>query len=218
MEDFRVDVIVGKGPGATAIPLEIAAVHPGRRHHPGRPAAGAAARPVRLHRAHGLLRARRAGARARRSARLLDVELDRRGAPRSPAGRAARPGSPTGCCAGSATTPRCTRRRRGHREIARAGAGAVRGRRPRARPARPGGAATRCCAASAAARSACPRWRWRWGRSPRPSRRSPSRSWCGRGCWPAPRAAGSPPRRPGQHLGPDAAPGRVPDRPRCSTW
>ena len=39
MEDFRVDVIVGKGPGATAIPLELAAVHPGGRHHAGRAAA-----------------------------------------------------------------------------------------------------------------------------------------------------------------------------------
>ena len=57
MEDFRVDVVVGKGPGATAIPLEIRAVHPRRRHHPRRAAARAAARPVRLHRAHGLLRA-----------------------------------------------------------------------------------------------------------------------------------------------------------------
>ncbi len=41
MEDFRVDVVVGKGPGATAIPLERRPVHAGRRHHPGRPAAPA---------------------------------------------------------------------------------------------------------------------------------------------------------------------------------
>ena len=58
MEDFRVDVIVGKGPGATAIPLDLAAVHPGRRDHPRRAAHRPAARPVRLHRAHGLLRRR----------------------------------------------------------------------------------------------------------------------------------------------------------------
>ena len=58
MEDFRVDVVVGKGPGATAIPLTPAAVHPGRRHHAGRPAPRAAARPVRLHRPPRLLRGR----------------------------------------------------------------------------------------------------------------------------------------------------------------
>ena len=34
MEDFRVDVVVGKGPGATSIPLEVAPLHPCRRHHP----------------------------------------------------------------------------------------------------------------------------------------------------------------------------------------
>ena len=38
------------------------AVHPGRRDHPVGRADRAAARPVRLHRAHGLLRARRTGA------------------------------------------------------------------------------------------------------------------------------------------------------------
>ena len=62
MEDFRVDVIVGKGPGATSIPLRGRALHPGRRDHPVRRADRPAARPVRLHRAHGFLRTRRAGA------------------------------------------------------------------------------------------------------------------------------------------------------------
>ena len=86
MEDFRVDVIVGKGPGATAIPLELAAVHPRRRHHPGRPAHRPAARPVRLHRAHGLLRRARARARcwsARPSCSRVDLR-DRTAPPRSP--------------------------------------------------------------------------------------------------------------------------------------
>src|SRR2546428_13006352 len=37
MEDFRVDVVVGKGPGATAIPLAIAPFTPGgARTRPGR--------------------------------------------------------------------------------------------------------------------------------------------------------------------------------------
>ena len=55
MEDFRVDVVVGKGPGATAIPL-VRAVHARRGHDPGAGCCPAAARPLRLHRPHGLLR------------------------------------------------------------------------------------------------------------------------------------------------------------------
>ena len=38
MEDFRVDVIVGKGPGATAIPLEVAPFTLVRRDHADRAA------------------------------------------------------------------------------------------------------------------------------------------------------------------------------------
>ena len=108
MEDFRVDVVVGKGPGATAIPLEINAVHPGRRHHPGRAAHRPAARPVRLRRPDGVLRDRRPGAGAgpqRRPARC-PAHPRRLGGDRRPVPGHAR-GSPTGCCAGSATTPRC---------------------------------------------------------------------------------------------------------------
>ena len=107
MEDFRVDVVVGKGPGATAIPLEVAPFT----------LVGATTRAGLL---TGPLRDRfgfvghmdfyepaelRAGARPlRRAARR---QLTATGPPRSPAGPAARRGSPTGCCAGSATTPRC---------------------------------------------------------------------------------------------------------------
>ena len=61
MEDFRVDVVVGKGPGRDRDPAGHRAVHAGRRDHPVRAAARPAARPVRLHRAHGLLPARGAG-------------------------------------------------------------------------------------------------------------------------------------------------------------
>ena len=110
MEDFRVDVVVGKGPGATAIPLDIAPFTlVGATTRAGLLPAPAA-RPVRLHRAPGLLRAGRAAIIVRRSAGLLGVAAARRRrGPRSPAAPAARRGSPTGCCAGSATTPRCAR-------------------------------------------------------------------------------------------------------------
>ena len=107
MEDFRVDVVVGKGPGATAIPLEIApftlvgaTTRAGLLTGPLRDRFGFTAHmdfyePAELERV------------LRRSAGILGVELRRRRrAPRSPAAPAARRASPTGCCAGSATTPR----------------------------------------------------------------------------------------------------------------
>ena len=51
MEDFRVDVVVGQGAGRDRDPAGHRPVHAGRGHDQGRAAAGAAARPVRLHRA-----------------------------------------------------------------------------------------------------------------------------------------------------------------------
>ena len=62
MEDFRVDVVVGKGPGATAIPLDVAPFTLVGATTRAGPADRSAAGPVRLRRPHGLLRARRAGA------------------------------------------------------------------------------------------------------------------------------------------------------------
>ena len=107
MEDFRVDVVIGKGPGATAIPLEIPPFTlVGATTRAGL-LPGPAARPVRLHRPPGVLRARRPRAdrpAQRRAARGRRSPTTARS--RSPPGAAARRGSPTGCCAGSATTPR----------------------------------------------------------------------------------------------------------------
>ena len=97
-----------QGPRRHRHPAGDPAVHAGRRHHPRRAAARAAARPVRVHRAPGVLRARRARpdrAPLRRPARRRRSPT--RAPPRSPPARGARPGSPTGCCAGSATSPRC---------------------------------------------------------------------------------------------------------------
>ena len=108
MEDFRVDVVIGKGPGATAIPLEIppftlvgATTRAGLLPGPLRDRFGFTAPP-------GVLRA----ARARPDRAPLGRAARRRAAPtrappRSPPARAAPRGSPTGCCAGCATTPRC---------------------------------------------------------------------------------------------------------------
>ncbi len=48
MEDFRVDVMVGKGPGAVH-PVDAAEIHRDGRHHPGRHAAFSAACAFWLH-------------------------------------------------------------------------------------------------------------------------------------------------------------------------
>ena len=109
MEDFRVDVVVGKGPGATAIPLDIApftlvgaTTRAGLLPAPLRDRFGFTAHldfyePDEL------------DVIVRRSAGLLGVARSTTAPRRSPGGRAARRGSPTGCCAGSGTTPRCAR-------------------------------------------------------------------------------------------------------------
>ena len=202
MEDFRVDVVVGKGPGATAIPLDVppftlvgATTRAGLLPAPLRDRFGFAAHmdfyePAELEQM------------LHRSARLLGVRARPTAAPpRSPAGPAARRGSPTGCCAGSATTPRCAptawspwRSRRaalrvyevdelGLDRLDRAVLDALVAQLRR----RPG-------------RAVHPRGRRRGGAARR-SRRSPSRSWSGRGCWPARPAAGWRRRPPGPTSG-----------------
>ena len=197
MEDFRVDVIVGKGPGATAIPLELppftlvgATTRAGLLPPPLRDRFGFTAHmefyaPAELERV------------IHRSAQLLDVEIDADGAAEI-AGRSR--GTPR-------IANRLLRRVRDYaqvqadgvitREVRSRRPEGVRGGRARARPPGP-------CRARGAAQAlrrrpgrACPRSRWPWGRSGRRSRRWPSPSSYGRGCWPAPRAGGSPPRPPG---------------------
>ena len=82
-------------------------VHPGRGHHAVRCAHRPAARPVRVHRPHGLLRTRGAAADPHAfGAASSACNSARTPAPRSRAGRAARRASRTACCAVSATTPR----------------------------------------------------------------------------------------------------------------
>ena len=128
MEDFRVDVVVGKGPGATAIPLEItpftlvgATTRAGLLPAPLRDRFGFTGQ-MEFYEPPSWSVLRRSAAAARRRAD------DGRRPRRSPAGRAARRASPTGCCAGCATTPRCRRRAASRR--GRAGrSGALRRRR-----------------------------------------------------------------------------------------
>ena len=121
MEDFRVDVVIGKGPGATAIPLEIppftlvgATTRAGLLPGPLRDRFGFTAHlefyePDEL----DLI--------VRRSAGLLEVDAHRRGLRRDRlAARAARPGSRTGCCAACATTPRCAPTASSTRAVAQA--------------------------------------------------------------------------------------------------
>lgn len=107
MEDFRVDVVVGKGPGATSIPLEVApftlvgaTTRSGALTGPLRDRFGFTAHmdfyePAELERVLA------------RSAGILGIELGADAAPKSPAVLGERRGSPTGCCAGCVTSPRC---------------------------------------------------------------------------------------------------------------
>ena len=138
MEDFRVDVIVGKGPGATAIPLELppftlvgATTRAGLLPPPLRDRFGFTGH-MEFYESAELERV------IHRSAHLLDLEIDAEGAAEI-AGRSR--GTPR-------IANRLLRRVRDYaqvkadgrisREIAARRAGGVRGRRPRTRPARPG--------------------------------------------------------------------------------
>lgn len=192
MEDFRVDVIVGKGPGATAIPLELppftlvgATTRAGLLPPPLRDRFGFTAHmefyePTELERV------------IHRSANLLDVEIDPAGAAEIAGRSRGTPASPTGCCAASGTT----RRSRPTGSSPKTSPG------PRSRSTRSTDAASTgstavsskpCSSCSAADRWACPRSPLPWGRSARPSKRSPNPSSYGRDYWPAPRADASPP-------------------------
>ena len=185
MEDFRVDVVVGKGPGATAIPLEInpftlvgATTRAGLLTGPLRDRFGFVGQmefyePAELQ----LVLARSAGA-ARGRADRRRLRGDRRPVARHTPHRqpAAAPG---------ARLRRGGGRRPGHPRGRPGRAGAVRRRRARAGPARPrgprgAGRPLRRRPGRASRRSRSPS-----ARSRTPSRRCASRSWCAPGCWPA---------------------------------
>ena len=171
-----------QGPRRHQHPAGDRAVHAGRRHHPVRLADRAAARPVRLHRAHGVLRAPSELEQVlRRSAAILGIDLRADGAEEI-AGRSR--GTPR-------IANRLLRRVRDFAEVRADGAVTRDGRPGRAArsttstssgsTASTGPCSARSCARSAAARSACRRWLSRWARSQVRWRRCASRTWCGPG-------------------------------------
>lgn len=107
MEDFRVDVVVGKGPGATSIPLEVAlftlvgaTTRSGALTGPLRDRFGFTAHmdfyePAELERVLTC------------SAGILGIELGGEAVFEIARRSRGTPGSPTGCYAGCVTTPRC---------------------------------------------------------------------------------------------------------------
>ncbi len=172
MEDFRVDVGVGKGPGATAIPLEIprfvlvgATTRAGLLPGPLRDRFGFTAQ-LDFYDAADLEHI------VRRSAELT-------GLGRSPGGPGAPHGARTAGCAGFATSPRAA-------PTAPSTGGSLRPRSSCTRWTSSGwtdwieGCWKRCADGSAVGRWGSRRWRSRWARSGRPSRRWPSPSWSGR--------------------------------------
>jgi Holliday junction DNA helicase RuvB len=196
MEDFRVDVVVGKGPGATAIPLEI----------PPFTLVGATTRAGLL---PGPLRDRFGF-----TAHLEfyePAELDRSCTAPPACSASPDPDGAAEIAGRSRGTPRIAnrllRRVRDYAQVRADGvvtrtsparARPLRGRRARPRPARPG-----------RARRALPALRRRdpvglstlavaVGEERRPSRRSPSRSWCAGS---ASHAGPARPARPGRHPG-----------------
>ena len=109
MEDYALDVMIGKGPSARSLRLTPQALHHRRRDHPGGPDQRAAARPLRRHLPARLLR-RRGPDRHRRP---LGPDPRRRGQRR---GRHARSPARTGHPAGrQPASPAGARPRRGPR-------------------------------------------------------------------------------------------------------
>ena len=214
MEDFQLDIVLGKGPAARSIRLDLPAVHARRRHHPHRPHHRAAARPVRARRPARLLRARRprghrrceppASSTSRSTAEgAREIARRSRGTPRI-ANRLLRRVRDFAEVRGDGTVDA---------DAAREGLRAVRRRRARPRQGRPRRSSPPCASGSAAARSGSRRSPSAWASRPRPSRTSTSPSSSSRACSCArPRGRVATPAA-WEHLGlsaPRAAPDRVP--------
>ena len=211
MEDFRVDVVIGKGPGRHRDPAGDPAVHPGRRHHPGRPAArarcatgSASPRHLEFYEPHELDRI------VHRSAGLLGVELTADGAAEIASRSRGTPADRQPAAAPGARLRPGPRRRRRHARRSPGPPSTSTRSTSSASTGSTGPCSTPCAAASAGDRSASPRWRSPSARSARPSRRSPSRSWSATASWPGRRAAGSRRRRRGSTSGLVAPPSAPP--------
>ena len=200
MEDFRVDVIVGKGPGATAIPLRCrrspwSAPRPAPACCRGRCATGSGSpRSSSSTRPQSSSCPAPLGRPARRAA---DAEGGAEIAGRSRARRA----SPTGCCAGCATMPRSRPTASSTREVATRALGALRGRRPAAWTGSTARCSTPCVAASAGARSALSTLAVAVGEERETVEEVAEPFLVRAGCWPVRRGAGSRPRPPGSTSG-----------------
>ena len=204
-----------QGSGRPLDPARPSAFHADRRNDPGRSGRSTAAGPLRVRRPARLLRPIELAAIVRRSAadpRRAGSTDD--GARPSPSAAAARPGSPTACCGGCATTPRCEPTASSTSETATAlavfevdedGLDKV----DRA-------ILEAVIASSAGARSACRHWRSPWGRNPRPSRTPTSPTCSRRASSSARRGAGSPPPGPTSTWA-SRYPRPGPSRTRCST-
>ena len=111
MEDGRLDILIGKGPTARSIRLDLPQLHAGRCHDPHRTRVGPAAGPLRLRRPSRPLRpgrpARHRGAVGPHPEGAASTPRARSASRSAPA---ARRGWPTGCCAGCGTSPRCAAR------------------------------------------------------------------------------------------------------------
>ena len=192
MEDFRVDVVIGKGPGATAIPLDIppftlvgATTRSGLLPSPLRDRFGFTAR-LEFYEPEDLERI------IHRSAGLLDVECRDGRRPRDLAAFARHAPHRQPAAAPGARLRPGAGRRRGHPRPGPRGAGPVRGRRVRPRPSRPG-----------RARRPVPPLRWRPGRGQHAGGGgrggARDRRGGGRAVPGAPGAAGPDPSRPRRH-------------------
>ena len=122
MEDFKLDILIGKGPTARSIRLDLPRFTlVGATTRTGL-VAGPAARPVRVRRpARPLRRRRAAGHRASGRPASSACPSTPRAPGGSPSGPGARRASPTGCCAGCGTSSRCGPRARITSEAAVAG-------------------------------------------------------------------------------------------------
>ena len=210
MEDFQLDILIGKGPTARSIRLDLprftlvgATTRTGLLTEP-------AARPVRVRRPPRPLQPpTTCRGSCARSAGILGVEVDHEGA-RQIAARAR-------------GTPRIANRLlrrvrdyrggpgrgRHHRATGPRGPRAVRGGRARASTRWTAPSSTPCAGGSTAGRSGSSPWRSAWGRRPTRSRTPTSPTCSSRACSSAPHGGGWPPpglRAPGDVRSPAPSP------------